>query len=169
MNIALIGFMGTGKSTVGKLLAGMLGMIYVDSDEEITRFSGCNISDLFAEYGEKRFREIETDTGHRLSLLDGVVISCGGGVAIDLENISILHKNSKIVLLTASPEEVLRRTSGDISRPLLNIDNRLTRIKEIMKVRNSSYLAAADQVVDTNNSTPKEVVNQILRQLGANT
>jgi shikimate kinase len=168
MNIALIGFMGTGKSAVGKLLAEMLGMIYVDSDEEITKFLGCNISDLFAELGEKRFREIEKDTVHRLARLDGAVISCGGGVANDPENVAILQKTSKIVLLTASPEEVLRRTSGDISRPLLNTDNRLTRIIEIMKVRNSSYLAAADQVIDTNNSTPKEVVNQVLKQLGAN-
>jgi len=166
MNIALIGFMGTGKTTVGMLLAETLGTVFIDSDEEIIRFSGCNISDLFGKYGEKGFREIEKATIHRLSQLDGVVISCGGGVAIDPENIAILRKTSKIILLTASPEEILRRISDDFSRPLLNIDNRLTRINEIMKVRISSYIAAADQVVDTNNSTPREVVNQVLKQLG---
>ncbi|MCX6641899.1 MAG: shikimate kinase [Candidatus Bathyarchaeota archaeon] len=124
MNIALVGFMGTGKTTVGMLLAKILGIIYVDSDEEIIRISGCNIPDLFAEYGETRFREIETDTVLHLSQLDGVVISCGGGVAINPENVAILRTTSKVVLLTASPEEILQRTSGDRSRPLLNTENR---------------------------------------------
>jgi shikimate kinase len=165
MNIALIGFMGTGKTTVGMLLAKTLGIIYVDSDEEIIQISGRNITDLFAEYGETRFRELETDTVYGLSQLDGVVIGCGGGVAVNPENVVILHKTSKVVLLTASPEEILRRTSGDFSRPLLNTENRLTRIRELMAVRISAYLTAADLVVDTGSLTPQEVVDQILRQL----
>lgn len=167
MNIALIGFMGTGKTTVGMLLAEALGITYVDSDEEIIRISGHNIPDLFAEYGETRFRELENDVVHSLSKLNRVVIGYGGGVVTNSENVAILRKTSKVVLLTASAEEVLRRTSGDLSRPLLNIDDRLTRIRELMAVRNNTYLAAADLVLNTESLTPREVVDTIMKQLGA--
>ena len=167
MNIALIGFMGTGKTTVGMLLAEALGITYVDSDEEIIRISGHNIPDLFAEYGETRFRELENDVVHSLSKLNRVVIGYGGGVVTNSENVAILRKTSKVVLLTASAEEVLRRTSGDLSRPLLNIDDRLTRIRELMAVRNNTYLAAADLVLNTESLTPREVADQIMKQLGS--
>lgn len=169
MNVALIGFMGTGKSTVGMLLAEALGIIYIDSDEEIIRISGCNIPDLFVEYGETRFRELEKNIVRSLSRLDGIVIGCGGGVVINPENVATLRTTSTVVLLTASPEEVLRRTSGDFSRPLLNSIDRLTRIRELMAARNNPYLAAADLVVDTESLTPKEVANQVLKRLGAYT
>jgi shikimate kinase len=159
--------MGTGKTTVGMLLAEALGITYVDSDEEIIRISGHNIPDLFAEYGETRFRELENDVVHSLSKLNRVVIGYGGGVVTNSENVAILRKTSKVVLLTASAEEVLRRTSGDLSRPLLNIDDRLTRIRELMAVRNNTYLAAADLVLNTESLTPREVADQIMKQLGS--
>ena len=158
--------MGTGKTTVGKILAEMLGFVYVDSDDEIVRVSGETIVNLFTQLGEARFREFETEIIRTLSQLEKVVIGCGGGVVINQENIKMLHDHSKIFLLTASSEEILQRINEDLSRPLLNTDNKLKRIIELMKARNNYYLNAADIIIDTEKRTPLEVTNEILKQLG---
>ena len=167
MNVVVFGFMGVGKTTVGRLLSPRLGYRFVDSDAEAEREAGMRIAEVFAERGEPAFREIERRVITRLSQGDKQVIALGGGAVLDPRNVEELRKSGKMVLLTASPEEIGLRTRGDISRPLLAGADKLTCIRTLLDERRDRYLAAADMVVDTNGVPPIRVAEAIQARLEA--
>jgi shikimate kinase len=167
-NIALIGFMGTGKTETGKLLAERLGKRFIELDELIARNAGKSISRIFDEDGEPRFRELESEAVKEVSRLDGVIISCGGGIVTNHANVESLKRNAVLVLLKASPKVILERTSADkTERPLLKTDDRLGRIRELLKSREALYESAADMVIDTDKMRPAEAAERIIREVGS--
>jgi shikimate kinase len=166
LNIALFGFMGVGKSVIGKILAEKTGLPFVDLDEEIIKKKGKKISQIFEDEGEKAFREIEKVTTREIAAKDGQIIACGGGTVLDGENLCNLSKNSKMILLTAEPEEILRRVEaeGDL-RPLLNVNNKKERVSRLISERQTQYLLAADYIVDTTEWTPIKIAEEIYSYL----
>ena len=166
MNVALFGFMGVGKSAIGRMLAEKLGLSFVDLDEEIVSRTGRSIESIFDEDGEERFREIEKTVTEEYSALNGQVIACGGGTVIDPENLENLRRGSRMVLLTAEPEVILERVEaeGD-ARPLLNVDDRLGKIRNLLSKRWPRYIEAADIIIDTSEYTPQVVVSIIIENL----
>src|SRR5947207_704151 len=118
-NLALIGFMGTGKTTVGRLCAAQLGYDFYDSDTVIEARAGCSIARFFAEHGEAAFRQREREVIAELAAMPGRVIAAGGGAALDPDNMGCLRATGLVVLLTASPEAILSRVGNAQTRPLL--------------------------------------------------
>ena len=160
-NIILVGFMGTGKSVVGKLLAKKLNMDFVESDEMIEIREKMPIKDIFEKKGEPYFRELETKAVKLLSVLDKAVISCGGGVVLRPENMDELEKKGVIVCLTASPEKILERTKGN-ARPLLAVKDPLSKIKELLKAR-EQYYKRCSLTIDTSNLSPEQAAEMIIK------
>jgi len=165
MNIALIGFMGTGKTEVAKRLAKKLGKKYVSTDELVVKKFGKPIKRIFEEDGEISFREAEIEVCKKVSALDNVIIDCGGGVVLNKINIDRLKKNSLIILLTASPETIAKRIAKKCKgkeRPLLKGRNKLKKIKELLAFRKPFYDRAAMYKIDTTNLSIEEVVDRIM-------
>ncbi len=165
MNIVLTGFMGTGKSKIGRRLAKKLRMSYLDTDELIEKREKDSISAIFKKRGKEYFRRLETKVVKEVALFDNYVISTGGGVVLKEGNIRLLKKNAFIVCLFASPEVILKRTKGDEKRPLLKGDDRKERIKELLKMRRPFY-EKADFSVDTSVLDSEGVVEEIIGFLG---
>lgn len=165
-NIALIGFMGTGKSAVGSELSKRLGIALLEVDELIVEKAGKSITEIFSEDGEEAFRRLESEVVADVSSRNGVIISCGGGAVLDPENVMRLKMNSVIVLLTAPVDEILRRAflDGD-SRPLLNTFDKEARARELLRYRQSFYLRAADYILDTSGLDPEGVAETIISLL----
>lgn len=161
MNIVLIGFMGTGKTSVGKVLAQRLKWQFYDTDDVIEKQVGIKISDIFARHGEVYFRDLETKTINLLSLLDKAVIACGGGVVLKKENMEALERNGIIVCLEASPQKIFERTKSNSDRPLLNVKNPLDRICEILQQRKKLYERCSISI-NTDDLTIEQVVDKIL-------
>jgi len=161
-NINLVGFMGTGKTTVGKALAQRLGYRFVDADEEVEREQGRSISSIFAEDGEPEFRRLESDMIRRLSERDGLVVSAGGGAVIDPVNVDNMRRGGPVVCLTATPEEIYERVRHSTHRPLLDKPNPMAEIVSLLKAR-AKFYALADYTVDTTGKTVKYIVEKILR------
>jgi shikimate kinase len=166
VNVAIFGFMGVGKSSVGRLVAEALGMEFVDLDETIVADAGKDIPSIFRERGEKGFRELEKEATRMIAARDGVVIACGGGTVLDEDNLEALRRNSRMVLLTADPETILRRveTDGD-TRPLLSVEEKVEPIARLLGERMPRYLEAADKAVDTSGKTQAQVVREIIEYL----
>jgi len=164
MNIVLTGFMGTGKSKIGRRLAKKLRMSYLDTDELIEERGKDSISAIFKKRGEEYFRRLETKVVKEVALLDNYVISTGGGVVLREGNIRVLKKNAFIVCLFASPEVILKRTEGDEKRPLLKGDDRKERIEKLLAIR-KSYYEKADLKIDTSTLDSKKVVEEIVKFL----
>jgi shikimate kinase len=154
--------MGVGKSVVGKILADRLGFKFVDIDQKIVEKTNKPISKIFSEEGEAAFREIEKEVTYEIALRDNQVIACGGGTILDDDNLNILGRNSTLILLTADPEIILERVKTDLSRPLLNVEDKTSQIERLLKNRYPRYLRAADLIVDTSKSTPADVADDIL-------
>lgn len=159
-NIALVGFMGAGKTVVGKVLARQLGMIFIDSDEAIVEREHRSISDIFAKDGELYFRKVEKEVIKEISQRDGLVIACGGGVVLDKDNMLNLHRNGVVVYLQASTDAILERTKNYSHRPLLNVENPKGQIEDILKIR-APFYSQAEYAIDTSKLTIDEVVNKI--------
>jgi shikimate kinase len=161
-NVALIGFMGAGKTAAGKALAARLGMEFVEMDDLITSAAGKPIPDIFRDAGEIGFREVEIEVTRQAALGTGRVIACGGGAVLNKINIDRLRETSRTVYLTASPAAVLRRTSADpTERPLLAVDDPKQQIKELMAFRRPFYERAADITVNTSRLTTEGVAAKI--------
>lgn len=165
-NIALIGFMGTGKNSVGISLAKKLNKKFVDTDMLIEKLAIKPIPKIFKGDGEIKFRELEIEAIKNASEMKNAVISCGGGVILNQINIDRLKKNSKIVLLTASPHVILERIKKDKqNRPLLKGSNKLKKIKELLSLRNPLYKLSADHTIDTSKSNVEGTVGKIIKLL----
>ncbi len=158
-NIALIGFMGTGKSTAGKLLSEMLDLQFVDSDEEIERKEGCSVKDIFNCHGESYFRDLESTVIKELSQCTGCVIATGGGVVLSPGNMENLRKNCIIISLKATPEVILKRVGSTGARPLLDVENPQHEIDRILNSRQGLY--EGDLIIDTSCMSPDDVAVRI--------
>jgi shikimate kinase len=163
-SIALIGFMGTGKTAVGKILAEKLNKQFVELDTLIAQRAGKSIPEIFKD-GEIAFREMEIAMIKEVSSGEKQVISCGGGMVLNKINIDRLQQDSRIVLLTASPLVILKRTSGNIDRPLLDTQNRLQSVRELLKFRKPFYERAADFSINTSRLNIEAVAGQIIEKL----
>ncbi|MCX8069624.1 MAG: shikimate kinase [Thermodesulfovibrionales bacterium] len=161
-NIALIGFMGTGKTTVGKLLAKRLGYKFIDLDREIEKKNNMTINEIFATKGELAFRDLETQTIKELSNRSMTVLSTGGGAVIRDENMMILKSFCLVVCLLASPDTVYNRTKDNKDRPLLKVDNPLDRIKSLLSERRPFY-ERADLAIKTDDKSPLQIVDEIMK------
>lgn len=167
LNVALYGFMGVGKSTVGKALSEKLGYGFVDMDEMIERRAGVKIKDMFAAEGEKGFRALEKEVAKEVAKKDRHVIACGGGAVLDPENAEALRSNSVLILLTASIDEIVERTRDSDERPLLNVDD--AQAEALLRERMPLYLEAADLVMDTTGASPTQLAAEIVAALGGST
>jgi len=165
-NIALIGFMGTGKTVVGKALAEELQRQFVELDSLIEQKAGKSIPDIFQQDGEIAFRELEIEVTREVSESQNLVIACGGGIVLNKINIDRLRQQARIVYLTASPSVVLNRIStGKGERPLLNVSDQALRIKELLKFRKPFYERAADLTINTSKLDIKSVTEQLIKLL----
>lgn len=161
-NIVLTGFMGTGKTTVGQILAEKLKRKFLDTDQIIEEKLGTSIKEFFKKAGETKFREIEAQTIALISNIEDAVISCGGGVVVNSVNIENLKKNGIIINLFASPEHIFKRLCKDNTRPLIKqMDNPLEGIKKLLAKRQKAY-ENCDFTVNTDNLTSEQVVENIL-------
>jgi len=159
-NIVIFGFMGTGKTTVGRLLAEALGLRFVDMDDVIEERAGCPISTIFADQGEPAFRDIESAVAADLGREKGLVIAAGGGAMLRRENVKNLEQNALVCCLTATPETILERVARESHRPLLEEGDKARRIITLLESRRSLY-EALPNVVDTTGLTPDEVSTRI--------
>jgi shikimate kinase len=164
-NIIITGFMATGKTAVGKLLAEKLGCKFVDTDQQIERFTRKTITQIFAEEGEAAFRRLEKELLHWLIHYDKAVISIGGGMIVNKENLKTLKQMGKIICLAAEPEVILARVKNETHRPLLHTPNPLARIKKLLASR-KRYYSQADYTIDTSQLPVEEVVERIIEWLG---
>ncbi len=159
-NIYIAGFMGTGKSAVGRQLAKIKKWYFVDLDELIELKQKSRIVDIFAKYGEAYFRGIEKKALKEVSVQDKFVVACGGGVVLDKYNIKLMKKTGMLICLSATPAEILKRVSAQTHRPLLNVKNPLKRIELLLKMRAPSYMQA-DKIINTSNLSVKQVAQKI--------
>ena len=165
-NIVLVGFMGTGKSSAGKLVAKKLGREFVDADHEIEKRENCDIPTIFAEAGEPEFRRIESEIIRELSERENLVIAPGGGAITVPENMENLARNGVIICLSAKPEAILERVGRDRNRPLLRGPDRLERIRELLATRAPLYDAIPLRVA-TDGLHTNQVAAEIIRVFDA--
>ena len=163
--IVLIGFMGAGKSSVGRTLARMTGLLRFDTDEIVADRFGLSISEIFAVHGEEKFREAETDALRELSGKGQAIIVTGGGIILRPENIELLRELGTIFYLSADEETLFARISRRTTRPLLQTANPRATFKELLAARRPLYGNAADVEVDTSRLKHQEVARRILENL----
>lgn len=162
-NIYLIGFMGSGKSTIAAELARKYGRRVIETDGVIEERAGMPIREIFASRGEEAFRRMETDLLRELSGTGDLVISCGGGMALRPENSSLMKQNGRVVLLTARPETILERVKDSTERPILNGHMNAEYIADLMAEREPAYRAAADFAVETDGRTTAAIAEEVNR------
>jgi shikimate kinase len=163
-NIVLTGFMGTGKTAVGRELARLLNMKLVDVDTEIENSRQTTINEIFKQFGELRFREIEIEMIRKLSQRKDVIISTGGGAVLRQENVDVLRDQGIIICLMAMPETILKRTLHSSHRPLLQVEDPFGKIKELLDFRRPFY-EKADIMIDTDDKTPRQIAEEIIEKL----
>ena len=162
-NIVLMGFMGAGKTTIGKKLAKALEYEFIDTDEWIEKEQGRKISNIFAEDGEVVFRDMETDLLKRLqNSEEKFVLSVGGGMPVREENRALLRNLGIVIYLKTSKEEIIRRVSGDKNRPLLQGGDLEEKVTKLMNARERIYVETAHVEVITDGKTPSKVVENIM-------
>lgn len=164
-NIVLIGFMGSGKTSVGEHLSKLLEMEYVDTDNLILEKSGKTINEIFEVHGEDYFRKLEMSTIKDLEGYKNTIISCGGGVVLNSENIRILKQNATIVWLKARPQEIYNRISHDKTRPLLKDNFTLAHLEKTLNSRLVLYEDSKDIEIETDGKSIDEVCNEIIGKL----
>ncbi len=161
MHLILIGFMGTGKSSVGRDLADRLGMPFADTDSRVEEDTGMTVADIFRDLGEETFRDKEGEVIHGLIEEAPKVVSCGGGAVLRAGNRVALRNSGEVFHLLASPEAILRRLEKDNTRPLLAGDGRLDKIRKMLEEREPYYRETADHSIDTDGREPGEVAAEI--------
>lgn len=165
-NIILIGFMGSGKTTVGVRLSYHMRRTLIDTDKEIEKQQDMEISRIFAEKGEAYFRALETELLKKMIGSEhDRIISTGGGLPVKPENRALLRRLGTVVYLKPSPETVYKRLKGDTKRPLLQCPDPLARIRELMAERAEVYADAADITVDVDDKTFEEIIKEIEEEI----
>lgn len=165
-NVALVGFMGAGKSVVGRVLAARLGKTFVETDSLVEQRAGMSVAEVFARLGEERFREMEASVVREVAGGCDCVIACGGGVVLREENVSALKSSSVLVYLEVSAEAALQRIGPKSTvRPLLSGPDREQRVTELMESRLPVYTAAADVTVSTVGLTIEQVAGEVEERL----
>ena len=164
-NIFLIGFMGAGKSTVARELKKQLEMNYVEMDQLIVEQRGMAITDIFEEYGETYFRNLESNVLIELQKRKQTIVSCGGGIVVREDNKDHMKKHGRVVLLTATPETVYNRVKDSTERPILNDHMNVDFIAGLQEKRRALYEAAADVTVATDGKNPEEICREIVEKL----
>jgi shikimate kinase len=163
MNLVLIGYRGTGKSAVARLLAKSLGMEVVSLDAEIVHQAG-PIPDIVAKHGWPHFRDIESEVTKRVSDRDGIIIDSGGGVILRPENVDNLKRNGRLIWLRASVPVIVQRIQGGTQRPALTEGKTFTEeVEDVLRERTPLYEAAAHDQVDTDPLDPTQVAEQVRR------
>lgn len=166
-NIILVGYMGCGKTTVGKNLARICEMAFLDTDELIEEQQGRTISEIFATDGEAVFRDMETQALKEMlkKKKEGFVISTGGGMPVREENRTLLKQLGKVFYLKAEPETIYERVKGDTKRPLLQCENPLNRIQEMLAQREPAYEETSHHVIAVDEKRQQELAEYI-REIG---
>ncbi|MGJ8515985.1 shikimate kinase AroK [Carnimonas bestiolae] len=164
-NIFLVGPMGTGKSTIGRLLAAELGRPFVDSDHEIEQRCGCNIPWIFDLEGESGFRQREAAVIDELTGQPGIVLATGGGAITHPRSRELLHQRGLVIFLKTSVAHQLKRTARDRNRPLLQCVDPAAKLRQLMHEREPLYREAAHVIINTERRGPKGVVMEIKRQI----
>lgn len=164
-NIVLIGFMGTGKSTIAACLHTRYGMEVVEMDSLIEQREGMCIPEIFQTYGEEYFRNVESRLLMEFEDKKNVVLSCGGGTPLREKNVSIMRNIGKVVLLTARPENILKRVEGNHDRPLLEGNKNVSFIEEMLGKRKGKYETAADIIVATDGRTKEDICDEIAEKV----
>jgi shikimate kinase len=165
-NVALVGFMGVGKSSVGRQLAQDLGFEFVDTDELIEEQTGMTIPEIFASAGEQQFRKLETKLVSEMRDWNERVVATGGGLIAHGDNLEVLKESSLVVCLWASPEAIHERTKHQTHRPLLQTEDPLGKIRSLLEARESFY-KRADVLVSTELRSIREISGNIIHQYRA--
>lgn len=160
-NIILCGFMGCGKSTVGKLLAKKMGLSFVDMDSYIEEKAGMTVKEIFAKFGEPHFRDLEHQACIELNSTGNKVIGAGGGTLTFDRNTEVLKQNGTVVFLDVSYEVLCSRLKNDTTRPLLQCENRNEKIKELLEARTPIYKSVSDITIN-GDLVPNKVVPEII-------
>lgn len=160
-NIFLIGFMGTGKTTIANSLKRKYDMQVVDMDSQIEEDEKTSIPDIFATRGEEYFRDLETKLIKDLKLQDNIVVSCGGGAVLREENVLEMKKSGKVILLQATPETILKRVKYSNNRPLLEGNKNVDYIRQLMDKRVDKYNQAADYTVNVDDRAVDDIADEI--------
>ena len=163
-NIYLVGFMGTGKTVVGEILAKKMAKEFIEMDAVIEEKQGLEIVDIFTQQGEAYFRSLEKILLGSLSKREDLIVSCGGGLVCDQANLKLLKETGVVFALTASVSTIYQRTKKHTHRPILNVDNPQEKIKQLLVDRASCY-DQAQYSINTDNLSPEEVVDKILATL----
>lgn len=160
-----MGLPGSGKTTIGRQLARRLGVPFVDSDHVIEHRLGCSIREFFAREGEESFRDVEQQVLDDLTQTHPGVIATGGGSVLREVNRRHLHERGQVVYLRSTPEDVFRRVRHDTARPLLQVDDPLTRLRGLYEMRDPLYRETAHFVIETGRPSVSTLVNMIIMQL----
>ncbi len=167
-NIVLVGFMGSGKTTVGKRLSMAVRREFIDMDDFIEKREGMTINEIFAQKGEPYFRSLEKELCTRFAAGGGKVIATGGGVIKDPENVRNLKKGGIIFYLKSTPEKIADNLKNDNSRPLLAVEDKAAKIAELMREREEYYNACKDVEIDVSQKEIEQTVGEILEYVRKN-
>lgn len=166
MNVVLIGYRGTGKSTVGKVVAARLGRELFSTDAEIVKSAEQTIPQIVEQHGWEYFRDLETKMCQDLAGKDGVVIDTGGGAILRPQNVEVLKRTGKLFWLTASVETIAKRIGSDTQRPsLTGTKSFIEEIQDVLRERIPKYQAAADHLIETEGKSVTQVADEILTRL----
>ena len=165
-NISLVGFMGTGKSTVGQIVAAMLHFRFLDTDEMIERTANRKISEIFAQDGEPAFRSLEREVVEKLTTMENCVISTGGGLILNPDNLASLKTHALVVCLWSSAETIFKRVSHQPHRPLLQVPDPLGKVRALLQERSPAY-RQSDVLLSSEYRTPREVAVQVVQNFRA--
>ncbi len=166
MNVVLIGYRGTGKSTIGKLLGVRLGCEVVSTDAEIVRRAGQTVPEIVAQHGWEYFRDLETKVCREVGARDGLVIDTGGGAILRPQNVEALKKTGRVFWLRAAVETIAERIGGDTQRPsLTGTKSFIEEIHDVLQDRTPKYAAAADHIIETDHRAAADIADAILALL----
>jgi shikimate kinase len=166
MNVVLIGYRGTGKSTVGRIVAARLGRSVVSTDAEIVRIAGQGIPEIVAQHGWDYFRDLESQVCRELAGRDGLVIDTGGGAILRPQNVEALKKTGTLFWLTASVDTITKRIGRDTQRPsLTGTKSFVEEIQEVLRERTPKYEAVADHIIATDGRSVVQIADEILARL----
>jgi len=165
-NIYLVGLMGSGKTTIGRILAKRLGLSFMDTDREVEDRTGVSIPTIFEIEGEDGFRKRESQVVEDCSRMSNLIVATGGGVVMRPENRENLANSGLVVYLNVPPHILYERTRADKNRPLLKVDDPLTKLKQLFAQRDPLYRQVADLVIDGGRINAQGVMLQLLKEFG---